>query len=71
MTQRSELVQVVHQVNNLLATIELQAEVAAIVGTPEAMAEALRMIVDAARRTQQVLPRSDSGSGAGSGSEGD
>lgn len=63
-TNRSELEQVVHQVNNLLATIEIQAEVAKAVGTPEAMADALRMIVEAARRTQQSMPARGAGEGA-------
>lgn len=63
-THRSELEQVVHQVNNLLATIEIQAEVAKVVGTAEAMADALRLIVEAARRTQQALPARGAGEGA-------
>lgn len=44
-----------HRVNNLLGTIEIQAEVAAAEGTVEAHRSALELIVDSARRTAAEL----------------
>lgn len=48
---RSPFDELVHRVNNLLGTIELQGEVARLDGTLEAHAEAMRLIVESARRT--------------------
>lgn len=46
-----------HQVNNLLGTIEIQAEVARTVDTLEAAQAALRHIVESARRTDEQVRR--------------
>ena len=48
---RSPFDELAHRVNNLLGTIELQGEVARLDGTLEAHAEAMRLIVESARRT--------------------
>ena len=55
MTERSAVEDILHRVNNLLGTIEIQSEVARAVGTPEAMTQALDLIVDSARRTKDEL----------------
>lgn len=47
----------VHRVNNLLATIELQAEVARDDGTLAAFTQALASIADAAERTRGDVQR--------------
>lgn len=47
----------VHRVNNLLGTIEMQSEVARAVGTLEAHAAALATIVDSARKTHDEVRR--------------
>jgi hypothetical protein len=61
--------ELVHRVNNLLGTIELQAEVARGEGTIAAYASALEQIVESARRTQHDLARlRASRGGAGDGS---
>ncbi len=52
---RSPFEDLVHRVNNLLGTIEIQAEVAKAEGTLAAHAAALAMIADSARRTQAEL----------------
>lgn len=49
--------QLVHRVNNLLGTIELQAEFARSAGTLAAYAEALDRIAAAAARTQEDVRR--------------
>jgi len=46
---------ILHRVNNLLGTIEIQSEVARAVGTTEAMTTALDLIVASARRTKDEL----------------
>ena len=51
---RSPFEDLVHRVNNLLGTIEIQAEVARDGGLPEHR-DALRLIVESARRTQAEL----------------
>ncbi len=51
---RSPFDDLVHRVNNLLGTIEIQAEVARDGGLPEHR-EALRLILESARRTQAEL----------------
>ena len=55
--QRSQLDEVVHRVNNLLGTIEIQAEVARGDGSAAAYAAAMQLIVDSAKRTQSELAR--------------
>ena len=55
MSDRSAVEDILHRVNNLLGTIEIQSEVARAVGTPEAMTQALDLIVDSARRTKDEL----------------
>lgn len=55
--ERSQLDEVVHRVNNLLGTIEIQAEVARGDGSAAAFADALRVIVESARRTRTDLAR--------------
>lgn len=55
MSDRSAVEDILHRVNNLLGTIEIQSEVARAVGTPEAMIQALDLIVDSARRTKDEL----------------
>ncbi|MCR9245020.1 MAG: hypothetical protein NXI31_08300 [bacterium] len=47
--------QLVHRVNNLLGTIEIQAEVARAEGSIAAHAEALRFIVESATQTRAEL----------------
>lgn len=49
--------ELVHRVNNLLGTIEVQVEVAALEGSLAAHQEALRHIVDSARRTRDEIRR--------------
>lgn len=49
--------ELVHRVNNLLGTIEIQAEVAQATGTAEACLDALRRIVESARKTQDDVRR--------------
>jgi hypothetical protein len=49
---RTPFDELVHRVNNLLGTIELQAELAAATA-PGGASEALRHIVESARRTQR------------------
>ena len=56
-TERALVDEVLHRVNNLLATIEVQSEVARTVDTSEAMRQALEFIVESARRTQQELQK--------------
>lgn len=56
MAQR-QLDEVVHRVNNLLGTIEIQAEVAQGEGSAAALADALRVIVESARRTKVEIDR--------------
>jgi hypothetical protein len=57
----------VHRVNNLLGTIEMQAEVARGDGSLAAYAEAMATIVEAARRTAADVRRLR---GSGSGGDG-
>lgn len=54
-SERSPVDDILHRVNNLLGTIEIQSEVARSVGTVEAMTQALDFIVDSARRTREEL----------------
>ncbi len=52
---RTPFEDLVHRVNNLLGTIEVQAELARTEGTLPAHADALARIVESARRTQDEL----------------
>jgi len=54
---RSPFDELVHRINNLLGTIEIQAEVARSTGTLEAHATALRLIVESAQRTNDDVRR--------------
>jgi hypothetical protein len=54
---RTPFEELVHRVNNLLGTIEIQAEVAQATGTTEACLDALRRIVESARKTQDDVRR--------------
>lgn len=54
---RTPFEELVHRVNNLLGTIEIQAEVAQALGTQEACLDALRRIVESARKTQDDVRR--------------
>ncbi len=49
--------ELVHDVNNLLSTIEIQAGLARTEGTLPAHADALAHIVESARRTQAEVQR--------------
>ncbi len=49
--------ELVHRVNNLLGTIQVQADVARLSGSLEAHMNALRLIEESALRTQQDLQR--------------
>lgn len=62
---RTPFEELLHRVNNLLGTIEIQAEVAAAVDTVEAYRAALALIVASARRTGEdaVRLRAQHGSG--------
>lgn len=55
MSDRSPVEDILHRVNNLLGTIEIQSEVARSIGTVEAMTQALDLIVASARRTRDEL----------------
>jgi hypothetical protein len=46
---------ILHRVNNLLGTIEIQAEVARTIGSTDALLEAIAHIVESARRTRAEL----------------
>ena len=54
-SERLQLDDVLHRVNNLLSTIEIQSEVARTLGTSEALTQALDLIVDSAQRTRDEL----------------
>jgi hypothetical protein len=54
---RTPFDELVHRVNNLLGTIELQAEVAAGEATVAAYAAAMARIVESARRTDEDVRR--------------
>lgn len=54
---RTPFDELVHRLNNLLGTIEIQAELAASEGSLVAHQQALRLIVDSARRTQDDVKR--------------
>lgn len=54
---RTAFDQLVHRVNNLLGTIEIQAEVARGEGTLAAHAEALTRILESAARTAAEMQR--------------
>lgn len=54
---RSPFDELVHRVNNLLGTIEVQVEVAGLEGSLAAHREALRHIAESARRTRDEIRR--------------
>jgi len=54
---RTAFDELVHRVNNLLGTIEVQAEVARIDGSLQGHTAALAQILDSARRTQDDVRR--------------
>ena len=54
---RTPFDELVHRVNNLLGTIEVQAELARSDGSLPAHTAALQQIVDSARRTQDDVKR--------------
>jgi hypothetical protein len=54
-----------HRVNNLLGTIQVQVAAAAAVATKEASDQALRLIAAAAERTHQEVQRFRRSGGAG------
>lgn len=54
-----------HRVNNLLGTIEIQAEVAKLDGSLDAHRDALRHIVESAARTREELQRLRAAGGRG------
>lgn len=54
---RAALDELLHRINNLLGTIQLQVEVAKAVGTHAACQEALRLIADSAVRTDETVRR--------------
>lgn len=49
--------ELVHRINNLLGTIQVQAELARAVGTLDAHATALRLILESAARTHDDVQR--------------
>ncbi len=54
---RTAFDELVHRVNNLLGTIEIQAEVAHGDGTLQAYTEALARIVESSRKVQEDVRR--------------
>jgi len=56
-TERSRFDELAHQVNNLLATIEIQAEVARTLGSEQAFRDALQLIHESAQRTREQVER--------------
>lgn len=54
---RAPVDELVHQLNNLLGTIQTQVEVADMVGTHAACQEALRRIAESAARTHATVQR--------------
>lgn len=55
MTDSQRIDHILHRVNNLLGTIEIQSEVARTIGTTDALAEAMDHIVESARKTRADL----------------
>lgn len=51
----SRIADILHRVNNLLGTIEIQSEVARTIGTTDALTEAIEHIVESARKTRAEL----------------
>ena len=56
-SERSRFDELAHQVNNLLATIEIQGEVARTIGSEQAFRDALEMIRSSADRTREHVER--------------
>ncbi len=61
--------QLLHAVNNLLAVVQTQVEVARMLGTDAARTQALALIADAAARTASEVRRLRGGTGAGPAGE--
>lgn len=64
-TERSRVEAILHRVNNLLGTIEIQSEVARTIGSNEALTEAIDHITESARRTREELQRLAAGESEG------
>ncbi|MBK8099283.1 MAG: hypothetical protein IPK26_19410 [Planctomycetes bacterium] len=64
---KTPLDDLLHRVNNLLATIQLQAEVARMDGGLPSATLALRLIAEAAERTLAEVQRFRTGRGDGQG----
>ncbi|MGE3173713.1 MAG: hypothetical protein AB7O97_13900 [Planctomycetota bacterium] len=60
---RAPIDDLLHRVNNLLGTIELQAAAAGAAGTQDAHEQALRRIVESAQRTADEVRRFRAGGG--------
>ena len=54
---KTQIEELLHRINNLLGTIQLQVEVARTLGTHVACVEALRLIADSATRTDEAVRR--------------
>lgn len=57
MTEPSRFDELAHQVNNLLATIEIQDEVARTIASAEAYRDALQLIAASAKKTRECVER--------------
>lgn len=66
---KTPLDDLLHRVNNLLATIQLQAEVARLDGGLPAAATALRLIAEAGERTKAEVQRFRTGRGDSQGGD--
>lgn len=60
---RAPIDDLLHRVNNLLGTIELQVAAASAVDTKAAMQDALRLIAESAQRTTAEVQRFRAGGG--------
>ncbi len=60
---RAPIDDLLHRVNNLLGTVELQVAAANAVDTKAAMQTALRLIAESARRTADEVQRFRAGGG--------
>lgn len=54
-TDSQRIDDILHRVNNLLGTIEIQSEVGRTIGTTDALTEAIDHIVESARKTRAEL----------------
>ena len=64
-TDSQRIDDILHRVNNLLGTIEIQSEVARTIGTTDALTEAIDHIVESARKTRADLDKLRGSPGAG------